>query len=201
MFGDDGVETRLELARPTAFHWHGYLRGIHPGQRYGYRVHGPWAPQDGHRFNPDKLLIDPYALTIDGTVDWSAANTHPYPLTDEDDADLIRDEEDDAAAIPKSVVVDPAFDWEGDEQPGRPWNEMVIYELHVKGFTKRMEQVPEHLRGTYAGLASEEAISYLSRLGVTAVELLPVHHFADESFLADRGWWPRVTDRCAWSTR
>ncbi len=150
-------------------------------------MHGPWAPRDGHRFNPDKLLIDPYALAIDGTVDWSAANTHPYPVIGEDDADLVRDEEDDAAAIPKSVVVDSGFDWEGDERPGRSWNEAVIYEVHVKGFTERMEEVPEHLRGTYAGLASGEAISYLSEMGVTAVELLPVHHFADESFLADRG--------------
>ena len=187
LFDDDGAETRLALSQSTAFHWHGYLPGIGPGQRYGYRVHGRWAPQDGHRFNPDKLLIDPYALAIDGTVDWSVANIHPYPVTGEDDADLLRDEEDDAAAIPKSVVVDPSFDWEGDERPGCSWNEMVIYEVHVKGFTERMEQVPEHLRGTYAALASDEAISYLSELGVTAVELLPVHHFADESFLAERG--------------
>ena len=187
LFEDDGTETRVALSQNTAFHWHGYLPGIGPGQRYGYRVYGPWAPDDGHRFNPDKLLIDPYALAIDGTVDWSAANTHPYPLTGDDDADLVRDDQDDAAAIPKSVVVDPAFDWEDDEPPARPWNETVIYEVHVKGFTRLMEQVPEQLRGTYAGLASDEAISYLSRLGVTAVELLPVHHFADESFLAERG--------------
>ena len=187
LFDDDGAETRLELSQSTAFHWHGYLPGVGPGQRYGYRVYGPWAPEDGHRFNPDKLLIDPYALAIDGPVDWSAANTHPYPVAGEDDADLVRDEEDDSAAIPKSVVVDPAFDWAGDERPGCSWNDMVIYEVHVKGFTERMEQVPERLQGTYAGLASDEAISYLSELGVTAVELLPVHHFADESFLADRG--------------
>src|SRR6202020_2985011 len=135
LFDDDGAEPPLGPARPAAFHWHGYLPGVGPGQLYGYRVHGPWAPQDGHRFNPDKLLIDPYALAIDGTVDWSVANTHPYPLTGEDDADLIRDEEDDAAAVPKSVVVDPAFDWEGDERPGCSWKDMVIYEVHVKGFT------------------------------------------------------------------
>jgi glycogen operon protein len=187
LFDDDGVETRFALTGPTVFHWHGYLPGVGPGQRYGYRVHGPWEPHDGHRFNPDKLLIDPYAMAIDGTVDWSAANTHPYPVTGEEDADLIRDEEDDAAAIPKSVVVDPAFDWEGDEPPRRSWSETVIYEVHVKGFTQRMSAVPEHLRGTYAGLASDEAIAYLTELGVTAVELLPVHHFADESFLVDRG--------------
>ena len=126
-------------------------------------------------------------MAIDGVVDGSGPNTHPYPLNGEDDADLTRDEEDDAAAIPKSVVIDPAFDWESDESPDHPWNETVIYELHVKGFTERMEEVPPHLRGTYAGLASDEAISYLSDLGVTAVELLPVHHFADESFLLDRG--------------
>jgi hypothetical protein len=138
LFDDDGAEKRLALSENTAFHWHGYLPGIGPEQRYGYRVHGRWAPHDGHRFNPDKLLIDPYALAIDGTVDWSAANIHPYPVTGEDGADLVRDEEDDAAAIPKSVVVDPAFDWKGDERPGRSWNETVIYEVHVKGFTERM---------------------------------------------------------------
>jgi isoamylase len=187
LFDDDGAETRLALSGPSAFHWHGYLPGVGPGQLYGYRVHGPWAPQDGHRFNPDKLLIDPYAKAIDGTVDWSAANTHPYPLRGDDDADLTRDEEDDAAAIPKSVVVDPSFDWEGDEPLRRSWSETVIYEAHVKGFTQRMSAVPEHLRGTYAGLASQEALAYLTELGVTAVELLPVHHFVDESFLVDRG--------------
>src|SRR3984957_5125702 len=187
LFDENDVETQIELTENTAFHWHGYLPDVGPGQRYGYRVHGPWAPEDGHRFNPDKLLIDPYARAIDGTVDWSAANPHPYPTTGEEGADLIRDEEDDAGAIPKSVVVDPGFDWERDERPGWSWNETVIYELHVKGFTQRMEQVPEQLRGSYAGLASDEAIGYLSALGVTAVELLPVHHFADESFLADRG--------------
>ena len=187
LFDDIGGEQRIRVEDRTAFHWHCYLPGIGPGQRYGYRVHGPWAPEDGHRFNPAKLLIDPYAKAIDGTVEWSVANTHPYPLDGRENADLVRDEQDDAAAIPKSVIVDDAFDWEDDEPPGRPWTEAVIYELHVKGFTRRMPQLPERLRGTYAGLASDEAIAHLTDLGVTAVELLPVHHFADESFLGDKG--------------
>jgi isoamylase len=187
LFDEDERETRVPLTQVTAFHWHGYLPGIGPGQRYGYRVHGAWAPEQGHRFNPSKLLIDPYAMAIDGIVDGSGPNIHPYPLNGEPDADLTRDEEDDATAIPKSVVIDPAFDWEGDTSPNHPWTETIIYELHVKGFTQRMQEVPEHLRGTYAGLASDQAISYLSELGVTAVELLPVHHFADESFLLERG--------------
>jgi isoamylase len=169
LFDDDGPEVRVALTQTTAFHWHSYLPGIGPGQRYGYRVHGPWAPQDGHRFNPDKLLIDPYAKAIVGTVDWSSGNTHPYPLTGEEDADLIRDQADDSAAIPKSVVIDPGFDWDGDESPRRPWSETVIYELHVKGFTQRMPQVPEHLRGSYAG--REAAQGRTSARGVQAPQV------------------------------
>ena len=134
-----------------------------------------------------KLLIDPYAKAIEGRVDWDAANVLPYTPDDTPDADLEPDDEDDALAIPKSVVVDRSFDWEGDVPPRRPWNETIIYETHVKGYTKRHPAVREDLRGTYAGLASEEALAYLKRLGITAVELLPIHHIADESFLHDRG--------------
>jgi glycogen operon protein len=187
LFDDEDVETRLALEERTAHVWHGYLPGVGPGQRYAYRVHGPWAPERGHRFNPAKLLLDPYAKAIDGVVDHRAARTLPYVPTGEPDADLVLDLEDDAVAIPKCVVVDPAFDWEGDEHPLIPWADTIIYEVHVKGFTRRLPDVPEHLRGTYAGLASEAAISHLTSLGVTAVELLPIHHIADEHFLAERG--------------
>ncbi len=186
LFDENDRETRYELTERTAFNWHGYLPGIGPGQRYGYRVHGRWAPDQGHRFNPDKLLIDPYAKSIEGAVSWGDGNVLPY-VPGGDDADLERDDEDDAAAIPKSVVIDDSFDWQDDRPPARPWHETVIYELHVKGFTKLMEHVPEELRGTYAGLASEPALEYLSALGVTAVELLPIHHIADEMSLAAKG--------------
>jgi glycogen operon protein len=186
LFDENDRETRYELTERTAYNWHGYLPGIGPGQRYGYRVHGAWAPEQGHRFNPDKLLIDPYAKAIDGAVSWGNGNVLPY-VPGSDDADLERDDEDDAGAIPKSVVIDEAFDWQDDRPPERPWHETVIYELHVKGFTKLMEQVPEELRGTYAGLASDPALEYLSSLGVTAVELLPTHHIADEMSLAGKG--------------
>ncbi len=185
-FDEEDRERRYELLERTAFNWHGYFPGIGPGQRYGYRVHGPWAPEQGHRFNPDKLLIDPYAKAIEGPILWERGNTLAYP-PGEEDADLERDDEDDAAAIPKSIVVDHSFDWEDVAWPRTPWHETVIYETHVKGFTKLMPGVREDLRGTYAGLASESAIGYLTDLGVTAVELLPIHHIADERGLAERG--------------
>jgi isoamylase len=186
LFDEQDRETSYELTERTALNWHGYLPNVGPGQRYGYRVHGPWAPEQGHRFNPAKLLIDPYAKAIEGPVLWDRANVLPY-VPGGEDADLERDDEDDAEAIPKSIVIDEAFDWEGDRPLGRPWHETVIYETHVKGFTKLMESVPEELRGTYAGLASDPAVEYLSSLGVTAVELLPVHHIADEMHLVDKG--------------
>jgi glycogen operon protein len=187
LFDGDDEETRVELREREAFNWHCYLPGIGPGQRYGYRVYGAYDPASGRRFNPSKLLIDPYAKAIEGPVDWNAANTLPYVPSLDDDADLYLDDEDDAEAIPKCVVVDPHFDWGDDRRPAHPWNEMVIYEVHVKGFTKLSNEVREDLRGTYAGLASEPAIEYLRALGVTAVELLPVHHIIDEGFLHDRG--------------
>jgi len=187
LFDEQDRERRYELVECTAFNWHGYLAGVGPGQRYGYRVHGPWAPEAGHRFNPRKCLIDPYAKAIEGPVLWERGNTLPY-VTGGEDADLERDDEDDAPAIPKSIVIDESFHWEDDRRPGTPWHETVIYEAHVKGFTKQMPGVREDLRGTYAGLASEPALEYLSSLGVTAVELLPVHHIADEHELAERGF-------------
>jgi isoamylase len=192
LFPEDGEEERIELTAQTAHHWHCYLPGVGPGCRYAYRVHGPYEPENGHRFNPHKLLIDPYAKAIEGPVKWDAANTLPYvPLEPgeepSDDADFELDDEDSAPAIPKSVVVDPNFDWEGDRPLRRPWSQTVIYEAHVKGLTKRFPGLPEELQGTYAGLASDQAISYLQDLGVTAVELLPVHQIVDESFLHDKG--------------
>jgi isoamylase len=187
LFDGDDRETRVELIEREAFNWHCYIPGIGPGQRYGYRVHGQYDPLSGHRFDPYKLLIDPYAKAVEGPIDWDAGNALPYVPDEAEDADLHMDVEDDARAIPKCVVVDPGFDWENDRPPAHPWNEMSIYEVHVKGFTKRHPDVREDIRGTYAGLASEQALEYLRGLGVTAVELLPVHHIADESFLHERG--------------
>jgi isoamylase len=187
LFDDGDTETRVELTNRTAFNWHCYIPGIGPGQRYGYRLHGPYDPSRGHRFNPAKLLIDPYAKSIEGPVLWDKGNPHPYPVSGDRDADLKLDPTDDAAAIPKSIVIDESFDWEGDVHLDIPWHETVIYEAHVKGFTKLNEHVREDLRGTYAGLAAEGAIAHLRDLGVTAVELLPVHHIVDEAFLAGRG--------------
>ncbi len=184
---DGDRETRVELDDVTAHNWHCYLRGTGPGQRYGWRVHGPYEPQTGQRFNPNKLLIDPYAKAIEGPVEWDRANVLPYEPSTEDDADLELDDEDDADAIPKCVVIDDSFDWEEDEPLRTAWNDTVIYEVHVKGFTQRHPEIREDLRGTYAALASEPALAYFRELGVTAVELLPIHHIADESFLHDRG--------------
>ena len=180
-------ETRIELTERTAYNWHCYLPGVGPGQRYGYRVHGPYEPANGHRFNPTKLLIDPYAKVIEGPILWDAANVLPYVPDDTPDADLEPDDEDDEEAIPKCLVVDVAFDWEDDQPPRTPWTETVIYEAHVRGLTMRHPHVREDLRGTYGGLASAPAIEHLASLGVTAVELLPIHHIADESFLSGRG--------------
>jgi isoamylase len=189
LFDAHDNEERIELRERAAFNWHCYLPGVGPGQRYGYRVHGAYDPETGKRFNAAKLLIDPYAKAIDGAVDWEAANVLPYVPSGADDADLTPDETDSAPAVPRSIVVDPAFDWEDDDwvRPRVPWNQTVIYEVHVKGFTKTRGDVREDLRGSYAGLASEGAIAYLKSLGVTAVELLPVHHIADEGFLHERG--------------
>jgi glycogen operon protein len=186
LFDADDVETRFEVTERTAFNWHCYLPEVGPGQRYGYRVHGPYDPGRGLRFNPDKLLLDPYAKAIEGPIRYDVANVLPY-VPGGPDADLTPDDEDDVDAMPKCVVVDEGFDWEDDRHPRTPWNRTVIYEMHVKGFTRCNEAVREDLRGTYAGLASEPAIEYLRNLGVTAVELLPIHQIADEQALVDKG--------------
>ncbi len=184
---DGDRETRLELREVAAHNWHCYIPGIGPGRRYGWRAHGAYDPEAGQRFNPSKLLIDPYAKAIEGPVQWDLANVLPYVPGSAEDADLELDDEDDADAIPKSVVVDPSFDWEDDRPPDIAWNDTVIYEVHVKGFTQRHPDIRGDLHGTYAGLASEPALAYFRKLGVTAVELLPIHHIADEGFLHDRG--------------
>ncbi len=187
LFHPDGTEERVPVVDRKGFHWHVEVPDVGPGQRYGYRVHGPWDPARGHRFNPAKLLLDPYARAIDGAVDERRATLTPYEPGAGDEADLEPDDDDSAPAVPRSVVVDEAFDWEGVERPRTPLSASVIYEAHVKGFTMRHPEVRPDLRGTYAGLASEAAIAHLVDLGVTAVELLPVHHIVPEGFLADRG--------------
>ncbi|HET9451890.1 MAG TPA: glycogen debranching protein GlgX [Aggregicoccus sp.] len=176
---------RIALPEVTDFVWHGYVPGLAPGQLYGLRVHGPYEPAQGHRCNPHKLLVDPYAKATHGEVDW-AQPVFGYTLGHADQ-DLARDEQDSARGVPKCVVVSDDFNWGNDHRPEVPWRKSVLYELHVKGFTKLHPGVPEPLRGTYAGLAHPAAIEHLERLGVTAVELLPVHESADDSFLQDKG--------------
>lgn len=175
---------RLDLPAQTDMVWHGYVRGVRPNQLYGYRVHGPYQPEDGHRFNPNKVLLDPYAKAVGRRVDW-ADEMFGYPVGS-DDADLALDERDNAAHAPLGLIVDPSYTWGDDKPPDTPWHETVIYELHVKGFTKRHPDVPEDVRGTYLGLASDAAIAHFKRLGVTAVELMPVHHHVDERHLTQR---------------
>jgi isoamylase len=178
-------ETRVTISEQTEHVWHIYLPEARPGVRYGYRVQGPWEPQAGHRFNAAKLLLDPYARAIDGAVTWSDALFgyqvgHP-------DADLSLDGRDSAPGMPKSVVVDTAFTWGNDRAPRIPWSQTIIYEVHVKGFTARHPDVPEDLRGTYAGLVSPAALNHLKSLGVTAVELMPIHQFVADKHLVERG--------------
>ncbi|MGH7504690.1 MAG: glycogen debranching protein GlgX [Longimicrobiales bacterium] len=185
LFDDDGREQRAPLREVSGHVWHGYVDGIQPGQLYGYRVHGPHAPLQGHRFNPAKLLIDPYARALAGTIDWSAP-LFGYPPGNVD-ADLALDDADSAHGVPKGVVISEDYDWEGDALLDTPWHETVIYETHVKGLTARHPEVRPELRGTYAGLACAPIIEYLVRLGISAVELLPVHAFVDEKHLVDRG--------------
>lgn len=183
---DGGGETRIELPECTNYVWHGFVSGIKAGQLYGYRVHGPYQPEHGHRFNPNKLLLDPYAKAIGRPLtEWSPA-LFGYTLDDES-ADLSFSTDDSAPYAPLGMVMDPGFDWHGDSAPETPWHRTIIYELHVKGFTEKLTSLPEHLRGTYAGLASDESMEYLKKLGITAVELLPVHHHLDDSFLQEKG--------------
>jgi glycogen operon protein len=187
LFDDDGHEQRVDLPETRSFCWHGYVPGVRPGQRYGFRVHGPWDPDRGHRCNPHKLLLDPYAKAIEGGVDWNPA-VFPFEMdangtTHDDRPSAIES----APYVPRSVVVDTRFDWGEDRRPNRPLYQTEIYELHVKGFTARMPDVPAELRGTYAGLAHPASVDYLTRLGVSAVELMPVHQFVHDGHLVSRG--------------
>ena len=175
---------RIRLREQTDHVWHAYLPEVRPGQRYGYRVHGPYAPHEGHRFNPAKLLLDPYAKAIAGTVQWSDA-LFGYTIGGSE-ADLVPDERDSASGLPKSVVIDPAFSWGDDRPPHIPWHRTLIYELHVKGFTARHPDVPDELRGTYAGLTCPPVLDYIKSLGVTALEFMPIHQFVADKQLVDR---------------
>ncbi|HEX2254867.1 MAG TPA: glycogen debranching protein GlgX [Thermoanaerobaculia bacterium] len=183
LYDAEGRETRVDLTETTAFCWHGYLPGVVAGQRYGFRVHGPWSPDEGHRCNPAKLLLDPYAKAVEGQVRWDEA-VFPYHF---DDPEGPLNENDSAPFVPKAVVTATFFDWGADRPPRTPLHESVIYEVHVKGFTRRHPEIPEELRGTYAGLGHPVAVDYLKGLGVTAVELLPVHQFFHRKGLVDAG--------------
>ncbi len=189
-FDEEGKQTEsIDLKERTAFVWHGFVRDIKPGQRYGYRVEGAWEPENGFRFNPAKVLLDPYAKAITGEPDHKGP-IYPYDVASGDD--MKKDDTDDASFVPLGIVISGKYDWEDDCAPEVPIAESVIYETHVRGFSMRNHNVPEKLRGTYAGLGHESSISYLQQLGVTAVELLPVHHFIDEGNLLDkdlRDYW------------
>jgi len=176
---------RIELPEYTNEIWHGYLPDAHPGLIYGYRVYGPYEPEAGHRFNPNKLLIDPYAKQLVGELRWSPA-LFGYTI-DHADGDLSFDERDSAAFVPKSQVIDPAFTW-GHDRPVRvPWDRTILYETHVRGYTMRHPNVPENVRGTFAGLMVKEVLDYVRQLGVSSVELLPIHAFADDQHLLQKG--------------
>jgi len=185
IFDQDGATELecVELPEYTDEVWHGYLPDARPGTVYGYRVHGPWAPDAGHRFNAHKLLLDPYARGHAGALRWGP---EVYAYKYETGDDLTFDTRDSAANMPKCVVIDPAFTWLRDRRPNVPWERTILYETHVKGFTKQHPAVPPDLRGTYSGMAVKEVVDWIRDLGVTSVELLPVHTFVDDSFLVDK---------------
>ena len=182
LFDDDDVETRIEVGESDAHVWHVYLPSVIPGQRYGYRVHGPYDPAAGLRCDPSKLLLDPYAKAIDGQVDGDPS-LHSYQLGAEQE----RNDSDSAAHTMKAVVINPYFDWAHDRPPKHEYHDSVIYEAHVKGLTMAHPDIPEEIRGTYAGMAHPAVIEHLTDLGVTAVELMPVHQFVDDPILQGRG--------------
>ncbi|MEO7336476.1 MAG: glycogen debranching protein GlgX [Caldimonas sp.] len=187
LFDESGQTEAARIALPeyTDEVWHGWIRGIEPGQRYGYRVHGPYEPAQGHRFNPNKLLMDPYAKAHAGALVWCDA-LFGYTVGHED-ADLSFDERDSAPFMPKCVVVDSHFAWHQPAGVRVPWDRTVLYETHVRGYTMRHPEVPEHLRGTFAGLGQDEVIQHMRHLGVTSVELLPIQNFLNQPFLTDKG--------------
>ncbi|WP_409014844.1 glycogen debranching protein GlgX [Dyadobacter aurulentus] len=176
---------KIEVEEVTHHIWHAYVPGLRPGQLYGYRMHGPFEPENGHRFNPHKLLIDPYAKALSSTVKWDDA-LFGYQIGSEEE-DLSFNETDSAPFIPKSVVVDQHFDWEGDQAPKTPYHETIIYEAHVKGFSRLNPKIPAELQGTYAGIAHPVSIEYLKGLGITALELMPVHDFVPDRHLLEKG--------------
>ena len=182
LFDADGAETRIVLPEVDGFVWHGFLPNIEPGQRYGYRVHGPYDPGAGQRCNPNKLLLDPYSKAIDGTFDWNQS-LFGYNFGDPDS----RNDDDSAASMPKAVVISPFFDWGVDRAPRRGYAKTVIYEAHVKGLTQTHPDIPEASRGTYSAIAHPVVIDHLKSLGATAIELMPVHHFANDTTLIDKG--------------
>jgi glycogen operon protein len=165
--------------------WHAYIPGLKPGQLYGYRVDGPYLPGEGQRFNLNKLLIDPYAKALSGTITWHDS-LFGYQIG-HPDGDLSFSESDSAPFIPRSIVINPNFDWEGDKPPHIPYHQTIIYEAHVKGLTKLHPKIPGKIRGTYAAIAHPEMINYLKALGITAIELMPVHHFIKDHFSEERG--------------
>jgi isoamylase len=182
LFDADGAESRVPLNEVDGFIWHGFLPAVDSGQRYGYRVHGPYDPAAGQRCNPNKLLIDPYAKAVDGNFEWHQA-LFSYDFGDPDS----RNDDDSAPRMPKSVVINPFFDWGNDRPPGHEYADTVIYEAHVKGLTQLHPDIPKRMRGTYAGIAHPIIIEHLKSLGVNAIELMPVHHFANDSTLVDKG--------------
>jgi isoamylase len=182
LFDDEGSETRLEITEKDALIWHAYLPRLEPGQRYGYRVHGPYDPANGHRCDASKLLLDPYAKAVEGAIDWAPA-CFSYQLGSPEQ----RNTEDSAPHVAKAVVTNPFFDWQNDRAPRRTYHETVIYEAHVKGLTKLHPDIPEEIRGTYAAVAHPAMIEHLSALGATAIELMPVHQFVQDSTLLDKG--------------
>jgi len=182
----DKKETiKINLSERTHHVWHCYLPGIQPGQLYGYRVNGPYKPEEGHRFNLNKLLIDPYAKAVSGVIEWHDA-LFGYELGSAE-GDLSFSELDSAAFVPKSIVINPEFDWEGETPLDIGYHESIIYEAHVKGFTMQHAGIPESIRGTYAGLAHQETLNYLHELGITAIELMPVHQFVNDRHLIEKG--------------
>jgi glycogen operon protein len=184
LFGRRGAETRLDLVEVDAFVWHAYVPNVQPGQRYGYRVHGPYDPANGLRFNPSKLLLDPYAKAVDGAVRWGQP-VYGYNFGEPDS----RNDDDSAPDMMKGVVISPFFDWAGDRRPGTPYAETLIYEAHVRGLTMRHPAIPDEMRGTYSAVAHPAIIEHLTKLGVTAIELMPVHQFVDDAILQQKGLW------------
>jgi isoamylase len=186
LFDAEGVQEleRIELPEYTDEVWHGYVPDARPGTTYAYRVHGSYEPGAGHRFNPNKLLIDPYAKQLVGALQWDPS-LFGYRVETGDDSTF--DDRDSAPFMPKCRVIDPAFTWGRERRPHVPWERTILYEAHVRGFTMRRSSIPEALRGTYAGLASEEIVEYIQSLGVNALELLPIHSFVDEAYLIEKG--------------